>query len=110
MSIQPIDLQLLYSQLDKVAKVESQQTKGQQIKDAIQQEIDSKKLLQKKATVAGSEKLPDGLSTIKERKNSQQENKEEQSEHKNESDQNNENTKKEVFTDPNLGQNIDVSG
>ncbi|MGL4983025.1 MAG: hypothetical protein ACRC4W_09300 [Treponemataceae bacterium] len=111
MSIQPIDLQALYSQIDKVAKVHSQQTQGQQIKDAIQQDSDAKKLLQKKSTVAGTQKLSDGLSGVKERKNSQQDGTDSHSDGSDQTEEEKDlSNDKPFFADPNLGQNIDVSG
>ena len=107
MSIKPIDLQVLFSQLNQVGKEQAAQ------KDVplIQQSIQGNELVRKteeqdhsvnqtKGTGEGIEQVKNDLESKGEKRSAQHGEKESQDSKE----------KPAVFTDPELGQNIDLSG
>ena len=107
MGIQPIDLQTMFAQLDKISNSQVQQTQAAQIQAALKQEDIARKQTAAKAAVEEPSKLNDGLGSIKDqnRHNGGQQGKKKE--------QKNAETKEEtsyIYKDPSLGQHIDVSG
>ncbi len=70
MAIQPIDIQTLFSQLEKVSRTQVHQQQGLQLQNAIQQEEQMKKNLEKKSAVEQPEQISGGVVTVKERQQS----------------------------------------
>lgn len=111
MAILPIDLQILYGQLDKVSKTAVQQQQGAHLQNVLNNERTAQKIQEKKSAVQETTMTEDGLNAVHERK-----------EHQNQSsddrrDKNSEEPDpiviedtREVIKDPSLGKNIDISG
>jgi ribosomal protein L12E/L44/L45/RPP1/RPP2 len=111
MAITPIDLQTLFTQLDKVGKTQASQKEGL----ALQQSIQGVQL-QKKAnehiqqineaqnTGEGAEKVNDHSGGSGQKQKSDGKKKEQKNENKNEEKDN-----VSVLDDPSLGKNIDIS-
>ncbi len=108
MAIQPIDLQTMYSSLEKVSKMTGQKQQGIQLQSAIQQDELTKRIHEQSTTVEKAEMDDDGIAHVKDRKSNDNENQsfEEREEHKEELNE----EKIEIITDPSLGQHIDISG
>jgi hypothetical protein len=111
MAIQPIDLQTLFTQMDKVGKDQSNQKEGLQLRQDIhaihQQEIHEHQMQsvnQAQDTGTGAERVKD-----RNRKNNSGQYENSEKERKNPEGENKEETINFV-KDPDLGQNIDVSG
>ncbi len=108
MAIQPIDLQTMYSSLEKVSKM-TQHQQGMQLQGAIQQEEISKREQEKVKTVEETEMDDEGPLNIKDRSSPEKDSSNEHSEKQNQEEETGLDTK-QVITDPNLGQHIDISG
>ncbi len=108
MAIQPIDLQTLFTQLDKVAKIQSDQREGAALHQAIQgAQLQRKTEDQIKAVNQAQNMGEDGAEKVKDRgpqthngngKKKQEDEKPQQEE-----------AKAAVIHDPSLGRNIDIS-
>lgn len=111
MAIQPIDIQTLFSQLEKVSKTVSHQQQGMQVQNAIQQEIIEKRNAEKKQAVLQTASDEVDITKVKERKASSNNQEKEASDRK-QKDREEEPPKViiEVIKDPNLGKHLDVSG
>jgi hypothetical protein len=110
MAIQPIDLQALFTQVEKVGKTQSAQREGL----ALQQEIQGVQLQRKteehiKSVNEAQNTGEDGTEKVKDREGKGQDAEEE----KKKDARHNAEAKKEnqavVFSDPRLGKNIDIS-
>lgn len=112
MGIQPIDIQTLFTQLDKVSKTQVQLTQSAQLQSTLNQEEVSRKQNEKKATVEQAASLDDTLGTVHERTESrQQKSRDGRAKDDGENDEKTgENRPKESFSDPTLGRHIDISG
>ena len=106
MAIAPIDLQTLFTQLDKVGRTHSTQKEGQAIHQAIESiqiQRKTEELLQQvneaQNTGEGAEKINDHSQRQNSAKNKEKK-QEEQSE---------EETQSSVLRDPSLGRKIDIS-
>lgn len=115
MAIQPIDLQTLFTQVDKVGKNEANQKEGLQIRQDIHTIHQQQKNEQRIQSVNEAQDTGQGAERIKDRnrkKNSEQEegtDAHEKKDKKNSEDETGD--EKIIFVkDPALGQNIDVSG
>ena len=108
MGIQPIDLQTLFTQLDKVGKTQFQQTQAAQLQNAmIHDEISRKQAAQKEAV----EKTSDIEDELEVRENDENASSGGQKQKKKDNSENLVQEKeKEYFSDPGLGQHIDISG
>ena len=108
MAIQPIDLQAIFTQLDKVGKSQAVQREGQQIQESIQQIQTQRKLEENVQSVNQSQEMGKEAGTIKDETGqgayAQGGGKGKQEE---EAEDNNE--KPELIRDPALGRNIDIS-
>jgi len=111
MAIQPIDLQTILSQLDKVGKTQADQKEGAAIQQSLQTLMDAQRLKERIQSVNETQDPDQGAEKVKDRqgkKNSGQgpsgkkEGAAEEGEAKT--------AEPEVVKDPNLGKNIDVSG
>jgi len=113
MAIQPIDLQALFSQLDKVGKTQAVIREGQQLNDALQQAQIQKKLEQNVQSVNQAQNMGEEAETIKDEnrrgastghggaKGNPGEKEETDPEESN---------RGEIIRDPALGRNLDISG
>jgi len=112
MAIQPIDLQALFTQLDKVAKSQTVQREGQQIQASILQIQTQKKNEQNVQSVNQAQDMGEEAGTIKDEKrqggrenNSGARERQPQDEELFEAEE-----KGDLIRDPALGRNIDISG
>ena len=114
MAIQPIDLQAIFTQLDKVAKTQTAQREGLQIQESLQQIQVQKKLEENVQSVNQAQNMGQEAETIRdENRRGAQGNKEEAGEKQNQSEDGKttaENLKPALIRDPALGRNIDISG
>ena len=112
MAIQPIDLQAIFSQIDKVGKNQAVLREGQQIQDTLQQVQTQRKLQENVQSVNESQKMGDEAETIKDGKgHGPQANKGGSREKQEENDDADaEKEKPDLIRDPALGRNIDISG
>ncbi|QQO08237.1 hypothetical protein [Breznakiella homolactica] len=110
MAIQPIDLQALFSQLDKVGKTQAEQKEGTQIQQALQGAQIQKKTEERIKSVNETQDTGDGTERIKDR--DPKKNADEESEEKKKDPESSgpEESRLQVVRDPDLGKNIDVSG
>jgi MOSC domain-containing protein YiiM len=112
MAIQPIDLQTLFTQLDKVGKNQAMQREGQQIQESIQQMQIQKKNEQNIQSVNQAQDLGEEAGTIKdEKRHGGRENESGARERRQEDEEfPAAEERRELFRDPALGRNIDISG
>lgn len=108
MAINPIDLQTLFTQMDKIGKEQVQHTQVASVKNAIQQDISAKKNLEKKTSVEEAQAINSGVVSIKddEKSDSQSGAKKRRSPYNQNQE---EEDLTEVIRDPNLGRRIDIS-
>ena len=109
MAIQPIDLQALFTQLDKVGKNQNMLKDGHHIQETLQQVQIQKKMEENVQAVNEAQDMGEGTEKIKEdsgrgahakQGNAKQE----------KDDAAAEEEKPELIRDPALGRNIDISG
>jgi len=112
MAIQPIDLQALFSQLDKVAKSQILMREGQHIQESIQQIQVQKKYEQNVQSVNQAQDMGEEAGTIKdEKRQGGRENSAEARERQMQDEELPEAEEKgDLIRDPALGRNIDISG
>jgi hypothetical protein len=110
MAIQPIDLQALFTQLDKVGKSQTVQREGQQIQGSIQQIQIQRKNEQNIQSVNQSQDMGEEAGTIKDEKRhgARENNARERKQQDKDSSEAEE--KRDLIRDPALGRNIDISG
>ena len=108
MAIQPIDLQTLFSQVDKVAKTQSAQREGLAIQQAIHGVQLQRKAEEQIQSVNETQNTgEDGVEKTKDRGARGQDSGEEKKEGQENPEQ--EETAALFFRDPRLGRNIDIS-
>jgi cobalamin biosynthesis Mg chelatase CobN len=107
MAMQPIDLQTLFTQLDKVAKSQAQQREGLQIQALLQQVQSQKKAEEHVQSVNEAQDMGYGAQKIKDENSNHQQSSDQE---KNESEEAQKEAEKSSFRDPTLGRNIDISG
>jgi hypothetical protein len=110
MAIQPIDLQTLFTQIDKVGKTQNAQREG----FAIQQEIQGTQLQRKteeqiRSVNEAQNTGEDGSEKVKERGAKGQDSEKEKKKEARQNVPEKEKTQVKVFSDPRLGRNIDIS-
>ncbi|GMO61976.1 MAG: hypothetical protein Ta2A_08370 [Treponemataceae bacterium] len=114
MAIQPMDLQVLYAQMDKVAKNTIHEQQGKHLAATIQDEEESKRNALKRSAVADVPEGDDSIDVVKERKetNPQGQGGKKKFGGKTGEDESSEDSafKLTQIDDPNLGQYVDVSG
>ena len=109
MAIQPIDLQAIFSQVDKVGKSQALLREGQQIQDTLHQIQNQRKLEENVRSVNEAQEMGEEAEKIKEDKGrgayqqgggrGKQEEEEEES-----------GEEQKLIRNPALGRNIDISG
>ena len=107
MAIAPLDIQTLYSQLDKVSKNVVQQQVSQ-IKGVLDNEQNAQKLAEQRKTVEQLPSKEEGMGEIKNNLQNSHNNQQKYYQQKNEEvvDE----TEPEVIKDPSLGKKFDSSG
>ena len=108
MAIQPIDLQTLFTQMDKVAKTQSAEREGLALQQAIQGAQIQRKTEANIQAVNETQNMGDGAEKVKDRgaqgqeggKGKKKDQEEESSPEKNHAS---------FISDPSLGRNIDIS-
>ena len=112
MAIQPIDLQVLYTQLENVSKNVVAQQQGVQLSNSIQQEERGRQLAKKSTTVQKSPEDGDEVAIIKDHQDTK--NAPSSSDDRKEKDDRNSPSEQkpdvEYVSDPELGRHIDISG
>lgn len=112
MAIQPIDLQTLFTQLDKVGKSQMSQKEGLAIQQAMQGIQTQKKTEEQVHSVDDTKQAGEGAESINDRNARKRSG--EQSADRGEAEKDEEDISKNkvvsVFKDPSLGRNIDMSG
>lgn len=112
MGIQPIDLQTLYTQLDKVSKNVAFQQQGVQLQNAIEQEKNAQRKNEKEKAVKETSFDDKENLKVKDQEQQKQSNEFEQKKSKSEADEKSESQlpEYEVIKDPSLGKHFDVTG
>lgn len=111
MAIQPIDLQTLFTQMDKVAKTQVQEKAALTIKQELQTAAYQRKAEMKVRSVNRSQGQGDGIQHLKERNHPhEQEQESRKREGDSEADEETHTPEPEQVRDPDLGRNIDLSG
>jgi hypothetical protein len=111
MAIQPIDLQTLFTQMDKVGKAQSDQKEGLHLQQSLQGMANQKKIEEKIQSVNEAQDSGEGAERIKDkpRRKRQHSNRPEDRTSADDGDDGG-NDRPEIIQDPDLGRNIDVSG
>jgi hypothetical protein len=112
MAIQPIDLQTLFTQMDKVGKAQSAQREGLQIQQALQQVDSQRKAEEHVQSVNEAQNMGEDAEKIKDEGPRRRYESREKNE-KPPEDEDAEEDEKEapgLIRDPRLGRNIDISG
>ena len=109
MAIQPIDLQAIFSQIDKVGKMQASIRDGQQIQESLHQAQAQRKLEANVQSVNETQNMGEESGKIKDenRKGANHD------KAKGKPDEENKEAlkeKKDLFQDPALGRNLDISG
>jgi len=109
-AIQPLDLQTMFTQMDKVGKLQATQKEGAAIQQSLQSVHTQKKIEEQVQSVddAKKDENAENINEKNARKRSQDQNrnKEKSGAEDNERSEN----ERQVFKDPSLGKNIDLSG
>ena len=109
MAMQPIDLQILFSQLDKVARNQTQMREGLQLQANLSQIQNQKKMEELVQSVNEAQDMGFGVAKVDNEKSQGQA----QDRKKKEEEEEREKAtgiRKSPFRDPTLGRNIDISG
>jgi microcompartment protein CcmL/EutN len=112
MAMQPIDLQALFTQLDKVAKSQVIQREGQQIQEALQQAQSQRKLEQNIQSVNQSQQMGEEAATIKDeqRRGTHTNQGKTMGRQEDEDEDSTPEEERDFIRDPALGRNLDISG
>ena len=111
MAIQPIDLQTLFTQLDKVGKLQAAQKEGLQIQQALQGDQIQRKTDERIRSVNESQDMGEGTEAVNDRSPRQNSGKEKQDRQRGgEAPAGEAFPGQDLFRDPDLGKNIDLSG
>ena len=111
MAIQPIDLQAIFSQVDKVGKNQSFLREGLQAQEALQQQQSQRKLEENVQSVNQAQEMGQEAEKIKDDSGRGAHAKQGGAKEKDEEEDSAEEEKKpELIKDPALGRNIDISG
>jgi hypothetical protein len=112
MAIQPIDLQTLFTQVEKVGKSQAAQREGLQIQEALHQVQSQKKAEEQVRSVNEAQDAGEGAEKIRDenarrRSPEQGEGREEPADGEEDPEKEN---REDLIRDPALGRNIDISG
>jgi hypothetical protein len=114
MAIQPIDLQTLFTQIDKVGKSQASQREGQQIQQALQGQQIQRRTEEQIRSVNEAQNTGDGAERVKDR--SSRGRSPEEGNRENEQDAGEEEEpfpgewNGKIIRDPSLGRNVDFNG
>ncbi|MDR3356956.1 MAG: hypothetical protein LBO04_07210 [Spirochaetaceae bacterium] len=108
MAMQPLDLQILFSQLDSVAKDAAAQKDGLMLRGAINASVFEKKAEEKSQSVNEAHDTDNGLEALNSDKNRNSNGKNVKKKPQNESG--GQKSGSSFFKDPSLGNYIDLSG
>jgi len=108
--MQPIDLQTLFTQMDKVGKNQIQQKEGLQIQATLQQVQSQKKAEEQVRSVNETQNMGYGVNGVKDEESKQPDQKKKQKDEKTEEEEKTDTPKSGYFRDPALGRNIDLKG
>jgi hypothetical protein len=109
MALQPIDLQTLFMQMDKVGKEQGALLEGVQIQQDLQDIKQQERTAQRTRAVKESQDAGEGLEHIRDRKN-QSRGRNRKGGNRNPKEESDNPEDKELIQDPALGRNIDISG
>jgi hypothetical protein len=110
MAIQPIDLQTLFTQLDKVGKEQSNQKDGLQLQQALQSAQMQRKTEERIQSVNESQDTGEGMERVKDRNGRTAQKQGGGGKEKQDNPGEEEGSELTVIRDPSLGKNIDLSG
>jgi hypothetical protein len=110
MAIQPIDLQTLFTQVDKVGKEQSNQKEGLQIQQSLQGAQEQRKTEERIRSVNESQDTGEGTERIKDRSGRQSQGQEGSGKGRQDKPDPVEEPELAIIRDPSLGKNIDLSG
>jgi hypothetical protein len=110
MAIQPIDLQALFTQLDKVGKNQAVLREGQQIHDSLQQIQNQRKFEENVHSVNQTQNMGEEAAKIKDDKGHGAYANHGRREGEPEEEEKESAEAEELIRDPALGRNIDISG
>jgi hypothetical protein len=113
MAIQPIDLQTLFTQMDKVGKNQAAQREGLQIQQALQQMESQRKAEEQIRSVNEAQDMGEEAERLKDRGPRRHYQGQEKSGERNTEDDTGNGEEKidpGIIRDPRLGRNIDISG
>ena len=108
MAMQPIDLQILFSQLDSVAKDAAAQKDGLMLRGAINASVFEKRTEEKSQSVNEAHDTDNGLEALNSDKNQNSNRKKHKKNPRGEDGE--QKGGREFFKDPSLGNYIDLSG
>jgi hypothetical protein len=108
MAIAPIDLQTLFTQVDKVGKTQAAEKDGQILQQSIQQSQLQKKTEENVQSVNEAQNMGEGLEKVKDR-NAEHKQQEENRKGRGHHEEGEEESKPSFLSDPSLGKNIDIS-
>jgi hypothetical protein len=109
-AMQPIDLQTLFTQIDKVGRNQILQKEGLQIQAALQQVQSQKKAEENVRSVNEAQNTGDGASKIKDEESRQHNFYHEKENGEEPSGEEEDRSSAALIRDPALGRNIDISG
>jgi hypothetical protein len=111
MAIQPIDLQALFTQVDKVGKEQMNQKEGVHLQASLQGVQIQKKTEERAHSVTETQDTGDGIERTKERNAKRQgEQGSGREQHEKGGDETADGDSPSIIRDPALGKNIDISG
>ncbi len=111
MAMQPIDLQTLFTQLDKVGKLQANLKEGAQLQQSLQAASNQKKAEERVRSVNETHDAGEGADRVKDKAGRRgAESGGEGRKRQGDSEEPEEKESAEVVRDPDLGKNIDVSG
>jgi hypothetical protein len=108
MAIAPIDLQTLFTQIDKVGKEQALQKEGQVLHQALQNVQIQRKAEDEVQQVNQTQDTGDGVEKVKD-KEGEHGHRQNSGKNKKQTEEDEEELKLSVFSDPKLGRNIDIS-
>ncbi|MDR0551921.1 MAG: hypothetical protein LBG72_07885 [Spirochaetaceae bacterium] len=111
MAIAPIDLQTLFTQMDKVGKEQTAIKDGTALHKAIHGEVQNRKIEERMEGVMEAEQTGEGLSGIQDDKEQRrQQNKKKNNNKNKESEEDAAAAQHSIFRDPAMGTHLDLSG
>ena len=112
MAIQPIDLQALFTQIDKVGKNQAVAREGMQIHESLHQIQNQQKLEQNVQSVNQAQNMGEEAETIKDdnRRGSHENHARSNEKRSDEEEAASMDEERDLIRDPALGRNVDISG